>query len=76
MWLWSVTWCIKWRVASRLPAPAVDRGEDWSTENSARVLVEHVRERVDHYLSPAGVARVLAEFNTLQNLLPDTESRR
>lgn len=76
MWLWSVTWCIKWRVASRLPAPAVDRGEDWSTENSARVLVEHVRERVDHYLSPAGVARVLAEFNTLQNLLPNTESRR
>lgn len=76
MWLWSVTWCVKWRVASRRPAPAVDRGEDWSTANSARVLVGHVRERVDHYLSPAGVGRVLAEFDVLTDLLPGTEARR
>ena len=72
MWLWSVTWCAKWRVVSKLPAPAVADGEDWSAPSRATALVDHVRERVDHYLSPEGVERVLTEFGALVELLPGT----
>ncbi len=72
MWLWSLTWCAKWRVVSRLAAPAVVDGEDWSAASSAAALVDHVRERVDHYLSPEGVERVLAEFDALVARFPCT----
>ena len=65
MWLWSITWCAKWRALSGQAAHASADGEDWSTEHSASALVAHVRGRVDHYLSPAVVARVLAEFDAL-----------
>lgn len=74
MWLWSLTWCAKWRVVSKLPAPAVANGEDWSVASGATALVDHVRERVDHYLSPEGVERVLAEFDALVELLSFTSS--
>ncbi len=70
MWLWSMTWCAKWRVVSKLPAPALADGEDGSVESGATALVDHVRERVDHYLSPEGVERVLAEFDALVELWP------
>ncbi|MEO7116856.1 MAG: hypothetical protein ABIZ18_13475 [Caldimonas sp.] len=72
MWLWSVTWCAKWRVVSKLPAPAIVDGEDWTAASSATALVDHVRERVDHYLSAEGVERVLAEFDALVALFPCT----
>lgn len=68
MWLWSLTWCAKWRVVSKLPAPAVADGEDWSVTSRATALIDHVRERVDHYLSPEGVERVLDELDTLGGL--------
>ena len=74
MWLWSVTWCAKWRVVSRLPEPAVADGEDWSVASSTTALADHVRERADHYLSREGVERVLAEFDALIDLLPCTTS--
>jgi len=48
MWLWSLTWCAKWRVLSA-HAPT-GRGEDWSSAHSDGALIDHVRERVDHYL--------------------------
>ncbi|MEO8313085.1 MAG: hypothetical protein ABI520_18080, partial [Caldimonas sp.] len=70
MWLWSVTWCAKWRVVSKLAAPAIVDGEDWSAASSATALVDHVRERVDHYLSAEGVERVLGEFDALVALWP------
>ncbi len=70
MWLWSVTWCAKWRVVSKLPAPAIVAGEDWSAASSAAALVDHVRDRVDHYLSAEGVERVLAELDALVALWP------
>lgn len=66
MWLWSVTWCAKWRVVSGAQADAGAGGEDWSASHSNAALVAHVRERVDHYLSPAVVAQVLAEFDALE----------
>lgn len=69
MWLWSITWCAKWRALSGLAAHASADGEDWSTEHSASALVAHVRGRVDHYLSPAVVAQVLGEFDALEQAL-------
>ncbi|HMS27294.1 MAG TPA: hypothetical protein PKC80_07970 [Burkholderiaceae bacterium] len=65
MWLWSLTWCAKWRVASRSAKAMAQDGEDWSTQNLDPVLASHVRERVDHYLSAEGLAWVNAEFDVL-----------
>ncbi len=69
MWLWSVTWCTKWRVASRAAAVEQMDGEDWSDENLDPSLARHVRERVDHYLSAEGVACVRSEFEQLAKLM-------
>ncbi len=68
MWLWSLTWCCKWRALSQRPPQASAVGEDWSAANSDAVLVAHVRNRVDHYLSPPAIALVLRELDTLQAL--------
>jgi hypothetical protein len=65
MWLWSITWCAKWRVASRAAAAPTQDGEDWSAQNLDARLANHVRSRVDHYLSAAGVACVSQEFDAL-----------
>ncbi len=65
MWLWSVTWCAKWRVQSAHSARADADGEDWSGQHSTASLVAHVRDRVDTYLSPAGVERVSDELAQL-----------
>jgi Ser/Thr protein kinase RdoA (MazF antagonist) len=67
MWLWSVTWCAKWRVLSQR-APAAD-GEDWSSRHSREALVAHVRERVDHYLDPQVVASVRDGLHRLEQRL-------
>ena len=69
MWLWSVTWCAKWRVASRAAAALSQDGEDWSDENLDPTLAKHVRARVDHYLSADGVGIVMAEFAQLSELM-------
>jgi len=65
MWLWSVTWCAKWRVTSRAAAKDAGDGEDWSAEKSEDALIRHVAGRVAAYLAPQGVARVREEFETL-----------
>jgi thiamine kinase-like enzyme len=65
MWLWSVTWCAKWRVLSRQGSARTGDGEDWSSDNSDRALVDHVRDRVDHYLSWLIVDRIRAEIAAL-----------
>lgn len=67
MWLWSVTWCAKWRVLSTRD-PAAD-GEDWSSRHSREALVAHVRERVDHYLDPVVVASVRDGLHRLDQAL-------
>ena len=69
MWLWSITWCAKWRVLSGQRASGSAAGEDWSAERSAARLVAHVRERVDHYLSEPVVERVLQGFDPLDRAL-------
>lgn len=69
MWLWSITWCAKWRVLSRRAAQDGGDGEDWSAEHSSDALVAHVRGRVDHYLEPSTVALVAQGFRELAGLL-------
>jgi hypothetical protein len=70
MWLWSVTWCAKWRALSaQAPHGADAGGEDWSAALSDDALVAHVRERVDHYLSRQIVARVCDEADALEKRL-------
>jgi thiamine kinase-like enzyme len=71
MWLWSLTWCAKWRVSHRLERDALARGEDWSAELSDDALVAHVRDRVDHYLSPATIEHVQVEFRILERAFAD-----
>lgn len=65
MWLWSVTWCALWRVQSMQGPRRGGDGADWSAAHSEAALVQHVRERVGHYLSPAVVERVCAENDAL-----------
>ncbi len=66
MWLWSVTWCAKWRVQSRAAARTRSgdtiSAEDWSAELSRPELVAHVRGRVADYLDPATIARVRTDW--------------
>jgi thiamine kinase-like enzyme len=69
MWLWSISWCVKWQALSGRPAAPRAGGEDWAAERSDEALVTHVRERVAHYLSPAVVAQVLDEFDALERAL-------
>lgn len=71
MWLWSVTWCAKWRVLSAAAAPAGADGEDWSAGQSDATLVAHVRGRVDHYLQMDVVDRMRGEFEALQDGLDE-----
>lgn len=71
MWLWSLTWCAKWRAQHRRERDAAAGGEDWSAELSDDALVAHVRERVDHYLSPEVIARVKHELDDLRIALGD-----
>jgi aminoglycoside phosphotransferase (APT) family kinase protein len=66
MWLWSVTWCAKWRALSTREGDAGARGEDWSHRHSDASLVAHVRGRVDRYLSEAGVGAVIDELDRLR----------
>jgi hypothetical protein len=67
MWLWSVTWCAKWRVKSQEAAMTGERAgrstEDWSAELSDPALVAHVADRVDHYLDPATIERVRQDWH-------------
>lgn len=69
MWLWSLTWCAKWRASHRREQDAQRRGEDWSAALSDDALIAHVRERVDHYLSVAAIEHVSGEHRELQRLL-------
>jgi hypothetical protein len=68
MWLWSVTWCAKWRVQSGRSRRLAD-GEDWSTELSDAALVSHVRNRVDHYLDAPVISMVCAQADRLADAL-------
>tara|TARA_R110000744_G_scaffold171490_1_gene290002 strand:- start:28 stop:1047 length:1020 start_codon:yes stop_codon:yes gene_type:complete len=55
MWLWSMTWCAKWRSLSDQDVKMTQDGEDWSARKSEAALIAHVKGRVDHYLAPETV---------------------
>ena len=69
MWLWSVTWCAKWRVQS---APSAQTGstENWSKDLSADALVAHVADRVADYLDPDTIAQVCADWSDTGPVAP------
>ena len=69
MWLWSLTWCAKWRASNLRSRDADARGEDWAAELSDDALVAHVRDRVDHYLSVAVIEHVRDQNRQLARLL-------
>ena len=69
MWLWSLTWCAKWRASHRRARDAHSQGEDWSAELSDDALIAHVRDRVDHYLSLPAIGHVQDEFRALEGAL-------
>lgn len=66
MWLWSVTWCAKWRVESGETAASEPKEnkstENWSAELSEDALVAHVAGRVADYLDPDTITRVRADW--------------
>lgn len=66
MWLWSITWCAKWRVLSDKPprqlANTQGSAEDWSAARSEQALIAHVKDRVDHYLDGGTIALVRREW--------------
>jgi Ser/Thr protein kinase RdoA (MazF antagonist) len=70
MWLWSVTWCAKWLTESGKTKPAGAQGENWSQTNSDHALIEHVRARVNDYLSIGCINRVQQECHELARLYP------
>ncbi|WP_417329366.1 phosphotransferase [Halomonas cupida] len=65
MWLWSVTWCAKWKATQQRMADSTHHGEDWSSQLSDDALIQHVRNRVDHYLSLPILQRVMRELREL-----------
>jgi len=69
MWLWSMTWCAKWRVLSGQAAETTHSGEDWAGDNSEAALVAHVADRVDHYLDPETATRINSEFTRIDDLI-------
>lgn len=72
VWLRALTWCAKWRVASRQARrtgkQTAASTEDWSAANSDAALVAHVKNRVDHYLDPATMEIVREEWATASPL--------
>lgn len=66
MWLWSLTWCCKWRVLSARPPGAPGQGEDWSTAHGDAALAAHVRGRVDAYLGHDAIRFVQEELAQLR----------
>ncbi|MGE0311889.1 MAG: aminoglycoside phosphotransferase family protein [Lautropia sp.] len=69
MWLWSVTWCAMWTARAGDAADARRAGDDWSASLSEAALIEHVRERVSHYLAADTVDAVLDGFDALRRRL-------
>jgi hypothetical protein len=76
MWLWSVTWCAKWRVQSR-GSGASGSTENWSAGLSAPELMDHVAGRVADYLDAETIAAVRQDWrgdNALTGLLGPVEN--
>lgn len=69
MWLWSITWCAKWRFASTAADTGTAAGEDWSTQLSDPALIAHVRGRIVHYPGMPVVELVLEKIDALEHAM-------
>lgn len=65
-WLWSLTWSAKWRAQHLNAKDSHQRGEDWSAELTDPAVIDHVRNRVEHYLSLPIIDHVHSELQCLQ----------
>lgn len=65
-WLWSLTWCAKWRAQYLHSRDTEYRGQDWSAELTDAAVIAHVRDRVEHYLSLPIIDHVHSELQCLQ----------
>ncbi|WP_404471635.1 aminoglycoside phosphotransferase family protein [Vreelandella venusta] len=68
-WLWSLTWCAKWRAQHLQSKDAEHRGQDWSAELTDVAVIKHVRDRVEHYLSLPIIEYVHSELQRLKTAL-------
>ena len=66
----ALTWCALWRVENQKAAKEdlSSDSRDWSAQKSDPALIAHVKERVDHYLSPRAIVRMTDEWKSRQNL--------
>lgn len=68
-WLWSLTWCAKWRAQHWQRQDVTHRGQDWSAELTDAAVIAHVRDRVEHYLSLPIIEQVHRELLYLHTVL-------
>ncbi|ASK19944.1 phosphotransferase family protein [Halomonas sp. N3-2A] len=68
-WLWSLTWCAKWRAQYLQRKDTEHRGQDWSAELTDADVIAHVRDRVEHYLSLPIIEHVHNELLHLKESL-------
>ena len=67
MWLWSITWCGKWLVESKLKKNS-SKKQNWSSELSSDALIEKVRFNVEDCLLEKNVAKVTSEWSKVSKL--------
>ena len=64
MWLWSITWCVKWQVQIK-EKKSKDNPKIDSTNH---YLINHVADRVGHYLKPEVIEKVRKDWSTKNDL--------
>ena len=67
MWLWSITWCGKWLVESKLKKN-LSQKQNWSSELSSDALVEKVMFNVEDCLLEKNIAKVTSEWSKASKL--------
>ncbi|MBB3066023.1 aminoglycoside phosphotransferase family protein [Limibacillus halophilus] len=72
----ALTWCALWRVEHKKAATSdktsAAETRDWSADNTDATVIDHVRDRVDHYLSGDTVTMMQSEWlesPTLEGLI-------
>ena len=62
MWLWSVSWCGKWLIESKLKKDQAKK-QNWSSELSHKALIEQVRFNVEDCLKEENIIKVRSEWS-------------
>ena len=64
MWLWSITWCVKWLVQTK----ENNSKNNIAIDSSDNYLISHVADRVSHYLKPESIEKVRKDWRTKNDL--------